>query len=222
MSGSARRSPAAILLGPTGSGKTPLGDLIAQRGLWQAKCLHFDFGTNLRWLVERNQPDRLIGRADLDFLRQVLQTGALLEDEHFPIAERILRSFLNRSAADLQTLVVLNGLPRHVGQAEAIDSILDVRAVVHLRCSSEIIYARIRDNAGGDRAGRRDDDLASIRHKLAIFAERTAPLLDHYRKLGVPVATIEVTTTMTPGQMWEELTKLGVRSQFPSDPVDGA
>ncbi len=196
-----------ILLGPTGSGKTPLGDLIAERGLWRKNCLHFDFGANLRRIVERNRPDRLFSREDIDFLRKVLQTGALLGDEHFPIAERILTSFLARHRADAETLVVLNGLPRHVGQAEAIDSILDVRAVVHLRCSSEIILARIRGNVGGDRAGRRDDDLESIRRKLALFAERTAPLLDHYQRLGVRIEPIDVSATMTPGQMWGALNR---------------
>src|SRR3990172_5397895 len=79
---------ALLLLGPTGSGKTPLGELIAKRGLWQRKCAHFDFGAHLRRLVERDQPDDLISRRDIDFLKQILRSGDLLEDEHFPIAER--------------------------------------------------------------------------------------------------------------------------------------
>jgi adenylate kinase len=201
----ATRRPALLLLGPTGSGKTPLGDLMAERGLGQAQCLHFDFGANLRRIVDRNRPDRLISREDLDFLREVLDSGRLLEDEHFPLAERILRWFLARHGADTRTVIVLNGLPRHVGQAEAVDSILDVRAVVDLRCSAETVLERIRANVGGDRTGREDDDLESILAKLELFAERTAPLLDHYRALGATIETIEVSGRMTPEAMWGRL-----------------
>lgn len=203
--GSTTRIPAIVLLGPTGSGKSPLGDLIQQRGLWRATCLHFDFGANLRRLVDRNRPDHLIRREDLDFLRRVLDSGALLEDEHFPLAERILRSFLDRHGADQQRVVLLNGLPRHVGQAQAVDSILDVVAVIHLLCSSETVLARIETDAGGDRSGRRDDDLESIRDKLALFNQRTAPLLHHYRALGTRIETVEVTATMTADRMWQVL-----------------
>ena len=200
-----RRNRAIVLLGPTGSGKTPLGDLIQQRGLWRASCLHFDFGANLRRIVDRNRPDHLISRQDLDFLSRVLDSGALLEDEHFPLAERILRSFLDRHGADEHTLVVLNGLPRHVGQAEAVGSIVDVTAVVHLLCSGETVLARIRTNVGGDRSGRPDDDLESIRNKLNLFSKRTAPLLEHYRASGTRIETVEVTATMTPDRMWQIL-----------------
>ena len=203
--GATTRIPAVVLLGPTGSGKTPLGDLLQQRGLWRATCLHFDFGANLRRLVDQDRPDRLISREDLDFLRRVLDSGALLEDEHFPLAERILRSFLDRHGADGRTAVVLNGLPRHVGQAEAIDRVLDVAAAIHLVCSSETVLARIATNVGGDRSGRPDDDPASIRNKLALFNRRTAPLLDHYRALGTRIETVEVTATMTADRMWQIL-----------------
>jgi adenylate kinase family enzyme len=130
------RYPALLLLGPTGAGKTPLGNLLQARGLAGRRCLHFDFGASLRQLVERDRPDALVSREDLDFLKQVLQTGALLEDERFSLAERVLRTFLAENRADQQTLVVLNGLPRHVGQAEALDAIVEVQAVVSLRCSA--------------------------------------------------------------------------------------
>jgi len=193
---------AVLLVGPTGSGKTPLGDLIAERGLWEARCLHFDFGANLRRIVDRNRPDHLISRADIDFLNEVLHSGALLEREHFPLAERILGAFLAENGADVQTTVLLNGLPRHVGQAEAVNAILHVEAVVSLRCSGETALERIRSDVGGDRTGRRDDDLESVRRKLELFAERTAPLLEHYRTMGAAVTTIDVTATMSADDMW--------------------
>ena len=176
-----------LLLGPTGSGKTPLGQTLQRRGLWQSRCLHFDFGEQLREVVRRDCPDGLIRREEIDFLGEVLRSGALLEDEHFPIAQHLLQSFLAARDADARTLVVLNGLPRHVGQARAVDAIVEVTAVVYLQCSAETVLARIRANAGGDRADRVDDDLASVRRKLSIFAERTAPLVEHYRAGGAVV-----------------------------------
>jgi len=197
--------PALLLVGPTGSGKTPLGEMIQRRGLWGSDCLHFDFGANLRQLVQQDRPDELIGPEDLAFLQDVLDTGALLEDEHFPIARRILQSFLSRRGAGPQTLVVLNGLPRHKGQARAIGSLVDVQTVVHLACSSEAVLARIRTNPGGDRTGRDDDDFASVRRKLRVFDERTAPLIDYYRRCGARIETIHVTVEMTPQAAWEML-----------------
>ena len=42
------RQPGILLLGPTGSGKTPLGDRLQIRDLWGRRCHHFDFGVRLR------------------------------------------------------------------------------------------------------------------------------------------------------------------------------
>jgi adenylate kinase family enzyme len=205
MEHAAREHRAVLLVGPTGSGKTPLGDLIAERGLWGAPCVHFDFGASLRAAVERDRPDEVLGRDDIEFLRGVLRSGRLLEDEQFPLAERILRSFLARSGADAETVVVMNGLPRHVGQAEAVDAIVHVVAVVLLRCSGEVIRERIRANVGGDRTDRADDDPESVRRKLALFVERTVRLVEHYRRLGAGIEPIDVTATMTPAEMWHIL-----------------
>lgn len=199
------RHPTLLLLGPTGSGKTPLGQEIEARGFRGMKCVHFDFGENLREVVARNCPDDAISSTDIEFLRGVLATGALLEDEQFPLAERILLAFLARHQVEATTCVVLNGLPRHAGQAEAIDAILDIRAVVCLDCSSETVLERLASNVGGDRGKRVDDQLADVRRKLEIFHRRTTPLVDHYRRRGVPIETIRVTPTMTAAQAWATL-----------------
>ncbi len=106
---------AILLLGPTGSGKTPLGQILGERGLWGHQCSHFDFGEHLREIVARNQPDDLIGADDIALLQRMVDGGRLLEDEHFPLAARILRRFMARQAPDPATWIVLNGLPRHQG-----------------------------------------------------------------------------------------------------------
>jgi len=99
--------------------------------------------------------------------------------------------------------VVLNGLPRHTGQAKAMDNFVRVQAVLHLDCTSDVIFARIRSNVGGDRAGRLDDDLQAVQHKLELYNQRTLPLVEYYRGKGVVVQRLEVTSTMTPEQMWQ-------------------
>jgi adenylate kinase family enzyme len=155
--------------------------------------------------VDRGRPDHVVSAEDLAFLRGVLETGALLADEHFALAARILRSFLFERSVDERTLVVLNGLPRHVGQARSIDQILAVRAVVRLICSPQTVLARIASDIGGDRAERVDDDLASVRGKLAVFQHRTAPLVEFYRDRGVPTMDLEVTGETTSERAWEAL-----------------
>lgn len=195
--------PAIVLLGPTGSGKTPLGQLLEQRGWNGRRCVHFDFGENLRMVVRRDEPDAILSREDIDFLKGVLDRGDLLEDSHFPIAERILLDFLTRRRVDDRTVVGLNGLPRHAGQAAAVGNMLAVEAVICLRCSAETAVRRIRLNSGGDRTGRVDDDLPAVRRKLTSFEERTAPLVQWYRQRGAQILPVEVTAEMTPETMWE-------------------
>lgn len=201
MPDAARRQPSVLLLGPTGSGKTPLGNELEARGLWGRRCVHFDFGENLRRIVATDRPDAYVGREDIEFLQEVLRSGALLENEHYPLAERILRRFLVQREVDAAAFLVLNGLPRHVGQAAALDAILSVKAVIHLRCPPETVLARIRSNAGGDRSGRADDGLPAVEQKLAVFGARTEPLLDHYRAQNVRIEEIEVAADMTAEQM---------------------
>ena len=200
-----KRNPALLLLGPTGSGKSPLGRQIELRGFRGHKAVHFDFGENLRETVARNQPNDNISQADIAFLRGVLASGALLEDEQFPLAERILRSFLTLRKAGDDVWVVLNGLPRHAGQARAIDALLDIQSVVCLHCSADVVQARLASNVGGDRGGRCDDGLDRVRKKLEIFDQRTAPLVDHYCQQGVEVVSIEVTPSMTAEEAWQML-----------------
>jgi adenylate kinase family enzyme len=196
---------AMLLLGPTGCGKTPLGQLLQQRGLAKQRCIHFDFGENMRQAVASDRADEILSRDDLNFLRHVLDSGALLEDRDFPIARRLLKSFLARHRPDAKTLVVLNGLPRHLGQARGIEATVDIRMVVRLDCSPDTVRARIAANAGGDRTTRTDDDTNAIARKLAIFAERTAPLVEHYQRRGARVLAIDVSADASAEDIWQTL-----------------
>ena len=188
---------AMLLLGPTGSGKTPLGEAIAARGLWGRRCVHFDFGRALRAAAGLPAPDNGLSVEQTQIVADSLRTGALLEDKHFPIAARLLTALLDRRDLDTDDVVVMNGLPRHVGQADDVGRIVDIRWVVHLSCTPEVVLRRIRRDTGGDRISRIDDDPAAVRRKLDIFAARTAPLLEHYRRGGRRIESLEVSATTT-------------------------
>ncbi len=199
------RPAALLLLGPTGSGKTPLGEQLERRGAAGRPCLHFDFGACLRAVVAERGAFRRLTPADVEVVRAALRSGNLLEDRHFHVAAAIFRDFVAQRGVRPPTRVVLNGLPRHVGQAQAVDALVAVEGVVVLECDAETVRARIRRDTGGDRAGRSDDTLPEIERKLGIFRERTLPLLDHYAALGVSIRLLRVTAGSTPGDVWGEL-----------------
>jgi adenylate kinase family enzyme len=199
------RPAAFLLLGPTGSGKTPLGERLEAAGLGGRRCVHFDFGANLRRCAAEEGTERLLTEEERAFVRRTLETGALLEDRDFPLASKVLLDFLARRGAGPDTLVVLNGLPRHAGQAAMMEPLVRVELVVNLACEPETILERIRTNVAGDRTGRTDDTLDDIRRKLLTYTSRTTHLLAHYLTRGVRAVTIEVEATTTAEEMRQRL-----------------
>ena len=200
------RLRAILLIGPTGSGKTPLGEYFEREGWRGDRCAHFDFGAQMRRVASGESVPDGLSAADCAFIGDLLQSGALLEDEQFHIAEKILHFFAEKREVGTDGYLLLNGLPRHAGQAADVDRVAAVELVIHLRCTPEMVHRRIRTDAGGDRAGRVDDDDRFVARKLEIFRERTAPLLDQYRLLGVPVEEVEVTEETGPEQIWSRCT----------------
>jgi len=194
--------PSLLLLGPTGSGKTPLGEEMERRGLEGRPCLHFDFGANLRRLAAGPDQIGLLKAADLARIRFSLATGALFGDRDMPMIVGIFRSFVEARGLRPGTLLVLNGLPRHVGQAQGLAGTVLVERIVLLEAEAPVILERIRIDPGGDRSGRPDDSLDAVRKRLADYRERTRPLLDFYGAQGVPVLKIGVTAAMTASEMY--------------------
>jgi adenylate kinase len=191
---------AILLLGPTGSGKTPLGDHLEQTSLWNRHCHHFDFGANLRAVVAGDGAGSFTAE-EIRFLRRVLKEGVLLEAEQFPLAARILDAFIVRKSVLVADLLMLNGLPRHLEQAKAMERKVVIIGVVQLDCDARTVAERLRCNSGRDRTQRADDVETLVARKLAIYRERTRPLLDHYCSQGVRILKIPVGIKTQPAEM---------------------
>lgn len=208
--------PAWLLLGPTGSGKSPLGDEIERRGLGGRRCAHFDFGAVLRSIAADPGAYAGLGEAEIGAIRASLASGALFEAGDTPMIIKIVEGFAAARELGASDLVVFNGLPRHIGQAESLAGVVGVVRVVLLDAPADVIGERMRRDPGGDREGRPDGSAAAVRRRLADYRERTLPLADHFRRLGVPVLLIPVTAAMTAGEMYERLAAAlgGARTDF--------
>lgn len=201
-----RKLESAILLGPTGAGKTPLGAALEQHGLWGQRCCHFDFGEHLRRVAASPAAGSYgLTQEERGIVVRSVETGALLEDDQFPIAGKMLESVIARKRMAPHDRLVLNGLPRHVGQARAVDACVSVTLLVYLECDARTVVERIRTNMGGDRHGRRDDAIEAVTQRLDLFRERTLPLLDHYRQKKVRIENIAVGVDTSAADILSEL-----------------
>ena len=200
---------AILLLGPTGSGKTPLGDWLERHGLGGRRCHHFDFGANLR-AVAAAGPSSAFTHEDIQFLQRVLTEGVLLENESFHLAARILNGFVARHGVQPGHWLVLNGLPRHVGQAQALEQRVRVCTVAQLECDAGVVRERLRRDPAGDRAVRTDDQTKLVVRKLGDYEERTRPIVEYYRRRGVRVISFPVQVHTQPGEVARQFEQLAV------------
>jgi adenylate kinase family enzyme len=197
---------AILLLGPTGAGKSPLGEHISRRGIFKKKAVHLDFGAELRRIASVSSA--AFTSSEVDFIRGVLERGFLLENEHFALAEKIIARFLDRTGFTGDDILVLNGIPRHAGQARDIDRIASIHAVVALDCRSDDIFCRLRENVGGDRTDRIDDHDLLVAEKLKTYRERTKPLIDHYVHAGCTIYRLDISSSTTTDETYRQLLML--------------
>ena len=192
---------AILLLGPTGAGKTPLGETAQMLGLDGKPCRHFDFGSHLR-SMRQHPPDHVSAEAR-KIIHEVLEQSRLLEPHEDFVACEILEQWLQNLPAE--AIIILNGLPRTIAQATKLEKLLHVRLVVQLTADDDTILARIRQNSGGDRTHREDDDTAAVTKRLAAYRERTMPLVKHYQLQGVPIQACPIDCNTSPEQLWQTI-----------------
>ena len=160
-----------VLLGPPGSGKgTQAARLKTALGV-----PHISTGDMLRAAVAAGTAMGLKAKA-------VMDAGQLVSDD-------ILLGMLEDRLAqdDARAGFILDGYPRNLAQADALDHLLakigqPLDAVVKLDVPNEAIIGRCEIRFKAE--GRADDNPDTVRKRLAIYAEQTAPVADFYARRG--------------------------------------
>jgi len=88
---------------------------------------------------------------------------------------------------DAKSGFILDGYPRNVAQCEALESLLTrigqpLDIAVKLKVPSELIVERIAGRAAAE--GRKDDTPETVRERLRVYAEQTAPVAEHFGAIG--------------------------------------
>ncbi len=155
-----------LFLGPPGAGKgTQAQRLAASHGL-----LHLSTGDLLRAEVQAGSD---LGQQ----VEAVMANGELVSDD---LVLAIVRSRLEQH----QQGWLLDGFPRNLVQAEALDRLLAdldqrIERVVLMELDDGLLIERLLAR------GRADDNEQVIRHRLEVYRQQTAPLIEHYRQLGL-------------------------------------
>ena len=188
-----------VLLGAPGSGKgTQAQKLTAERALPQLST-----GDLLRAAVAQRTPLGLEAKAAMD-------AGTLVSND---IVLGMIRERLD--APDVANGYILDGFPRNLEQARALDTLLAeldqaLDAVVLMRVDFDILMKRLTGRrtcsktgkvlniyysskaeldacveAGGELLKREDDNEDTIKRRLEVYDRETAPLVEHYRERGL-------------------------------------
>jgi adenylate kinase len=187
-----------VLLGPPGAGKGTQAAYVARKlGL-----VHVSSGDLFRQALERG--DNLAREVN-----SYMERGVLVPDE---LTVRMVLEQLE--APDCTAGVVLDGFPRNLKQAQALDENLRERgmaidSVVSIKVSSQEILRRLGgrwvcrgcqapyhatdsppevagkcDRCGGELYQRPDDNVETIKKRLAVYTQETAPLIAYYAERG--------------------------------------
>lgn len=167
-----------ILLGPPGAGKGTQSQLISEKyGIPQLST-----GEMLRAAVKAGSPVGLKAK-------EIMASGGLVPDEVVVgiIADRILEP-------DCKPGFILDGFPRTLPQAAALDNLLKSRGikldtVIELKVDDAILASRIETRAAETRAAggtvRADDNAEALKTRLMAYYRETAPLTGYYFAHGM-------------------------------------
>ncbi len=156
-----------VFLGPPGVGKGTQAKLLEEHTGWA----HISTGEILRDAVAKG--------TDLGLkARMVMNNGDLVGDD-------LILALIEETVDDLKGAGCLfDGFPRTEAQAEGLDRLLEARGD---RVSAAILLTAPRDElvARLSERGRLDDTPETVNNRLEVYEEKTAPLVDYYRRTGV-------------------------------------
>lgn len=159
-----------LLFGPPGSGKGTQGKILGNI----PRFFHCACGDVFRSIDTRTQ----VGRAFLEYSSR----GELVPDE---ITVQLWKARID-AAVDAHSfkpdidILVLDGIPRNVGQARIMDALIDVEQVFHLSCPNrDALFSRLKKRALKD--NRLDDaNEEVIQRRLATYETESKPVLSYY------------------------------------------
>ena len=178
-----------LMLGPQGAGKGTQATRIAA----EYEIPHVATGDMFRAELAAGS---LLGKQ----VGEIMKRGDLVPDELTiaMIEKRLIE-------ADASDGFVLDGFPRNLAQAEALDSMLSgigrsLDAILFFAVSDEIGMARALSRAALE--GRADDTREVIAHRLEIYHRETEPIVEHYRTTG---KLIPLHADRSIEQVWSEI-----------------
>ena len=189
-----------LLIGPPGAGKGTQAAILAQTFGIPAISTGDIFRENVRNETE-------LGKRAKEFMDRGDNVPDSLTNEL--VEDRI-------GQADCVGGFLLDGFPRTAAQVDALNGMLSSQgtsldAVVELVADVEVVVERLKKRAVEQ--GRTDDDESVVRHRLEVYREQTAPLIDLYGQSGLLVSVdgIGAIDEVT-GRIMEQLSGRGVRA----------
>ena len=161
-----------VLLGAPGSGKGTQATLMAK----ELGIPHISTGVLLRAAVAAGSD---LGKK----AKKVMDRGELVSDD---IVLGLIEERLG--AADARKGFILDGYPRNLGQAKSLDGLLKrmgrpVEEALQIDVDQELLVKRIAARAAKE--GRSDDTEETVRNRMQVYAEQTAPVVGYYERKGV-------------------------------------
>ena len=161
-----------VILGAPGSGKGTQAKLLVE----QMRIPHISTGSLLRNAAKKGTELGLKAKSIID-------RGELVPDD---IMAGIIEERLSRD--DVADGYILDGYPRNLAQAKSLDAMLErmgkpTDEVIHIDVDPEQIIKRLARRATLE--GRVDDAEKTVRNRMRVYAEQTAPVADYYAGRGM-------------------------------------